>query len=25
VWLAMQAASYVTANRLNISGGLELD
>jgi len=25
VWLATQAASYVTANRLNISGGLELD
>jgi NAD(P)-dependent dehydrogenase (short-subunit alcohol dehydrogenase family) len=25
VWLATQEASYVTANRLNISGGLELD
>ncbi|WP_158752024.1 SDR family NAD(P)-dependent oxidoreductase [Acidobacterium sp. S8] len=25
VWLASQTASYVTANRLNISGGLELD
>ena len=25
VWLATQTASYVTANRLNISGGLELD
>jgi len=25
VWLATQAASYVTANRLNISGGLEID
>jgi len=25
VWLATEAASYVTANRLNISGGLELD
>lgn len=25
VWLTMNAASYVTANRLNISGGLELD
>jgi len=25
VWLATQTASYVTGNRLNISGGLELD
>jgi len=25
VWLATEEASYVTANRLNISGGLELD
>lgn len=25
VWLACQTASYVTGNRLNISGGLELD
>jgi NAD(P)-dependent dehydrogenase (short-subunit alcohol dehydrogenase family) len=25
IWLATQPASYVTANRLNISGGLELD
>jgi NAD(P)-dependent dehydrogenase (short-subunit alcohol dehydrogenase family) len=25
VWLTTQSASYVTANRLNISGGLELD
>jgi len=25
IWLATQEASYVTANRLNISGGLELD
>ncbi len=25
LWLASQPASYVTANRLNISGGLELD
>lgn len=25
VWLTSQTASYVTANRLNISGGLELD
>ncbi len=25
VWLATPSASYVTANRLNISGGLELD
>jgi NAD(P)-dependent dehydrogenase (short-subunit alcohol dehydrogenase family) len=25
VWLASQAASYVSGNRLNISGGLELD
>ncbi len=25
VWLATSAASYVTGNRLNISGGLELD
>ena len=25
IWLATQSASYVTANRLNISGGLELD
>jgi D-sorbitol dehydrogenase (acceptor) len=25
VWLATQSTSYVTANRLNISGGLESD
>ena len=25
VWLTTQTASYITANRLNISGGLELD
>jgi NAD(P)-dependent dehydrogenase (short-subunit alcohol dehydrogenase family) len=25
VWLATQTASYVTGNRLNISGGLEID
>jgi NAD(P)-dependent dehydrogenase (short-subunit alcohol dehydrogenase family) len=25
VWLTTRSASYVTANRLNISGGLELD
>jgi NAD(P)-dependent dehydrogenase (short-subunit alcohol dehydrogenase family) len=25
VWLAAEATSYVTANRLNISGGLEID